>query len=330
VRKLLGIVTTLLVGATSAVFLTPGTAAADPSSADWAALRQCESGGNYSINTGNGYYGAYQFDQSTWTGVGGSGRPDRASRAEQDFRALYLYRMRGWAPWVCAALVGLQEDKDGGSGVKPTRSSSGSSSGGSGSSSSGSGSAGSVSSTAKVAYPGKQFHEGDYSTKLAAWQKQMGKMGYGLTGTGYFGEKTKVAVLALQRKAGLNVVGYIGPKTWAAAWNTKYKKGSTSSASNSSSGSTYVPATNASCSVGKSKAPKFTSTSAFRYGHTYRELQCFQRQLGSRGYGLTGTGYYGPSTKAAVLDLQKRNHLPTSGLIGPNTWRAAWEGRAKG
>ncbi len=120
-RKLLGIVTTLLVGATTAVFLTPGTAAADPSSADWAALRQCESGGNYRINTGNGYYGAYQFDLSTWRSVGGAGRPDQASAAEQNFRALYLYRMRGWAPWVCAALVGLREDSDGGSGVKPTR-----------------------------------------------------------------------------------------------------------------------------------------------------------------------------------------------------------------
>jgi len=320
VRKLLGIVTTLLVGATTAVFLTPGTAAADPSTADWAALRQCESGGNYRINTGNGYYGAYQFDLSTWRSVGGAGRPDQASAAEQNFRALYLYRMRGWAPWVCAALVGLREDSDGGSGVKPTRGAStapptGGNNGG-----------GSSGSTTKVAYPGQQFHTGDYSTKLAAWQKQMGKMGYGLTGTGYFGEKTKSAVLALQRKAGLNVVGYIGPKTWAAAWNTKNKKGSTGS---SSSGSTYVPATNASCSVGKSKAPAFTSKSAFRYGHTYRELQCFQRQLGSRGYGLTGTGYYGPSTKAAVLDLQKRNHLPTTGIVGPSTWKAAWEGKAK-
>jgi peptidoglycan hydrolase-like protein with peptidoglycan-binding domain len=316
VRKLLGIVTTLLVGATAAVFITPGTAAADPSSADWAALRQCESGGNYKINTGNGYYGAYQFDVSTWRSVGGAGRPDQASAAEQNFRALYLYRMRGWAPWVCAALVGLREDSDGGSGVKPTR----------GATSTPSTGGTPVTSTAKVAYPGKQFHEGDSSTKLAAWQKQMGKMGYGLTGTGYFGAKTKAAVLALQRKAGLNVVGYIGPKTWAAAWNTKYKKGATNS---SPSTSTYVPATNASCSVGKSKAPAFSSKTAFRYGHTYRELQCFQRQLGSRGYGLTGTGYYGPSTKAAVLDLQKRNHLPTTGVVGPMTWKAAWEGKAK-
>ena len=74
----------------------------------------------------------------------------------------------------------------------------------------------------------------------------------------------------------------------------------------------------------------FTSKSAFRYGHTYRELQCFQRQLGSRGYGLTGTGYYGPATKAAVLDLQKRNHLTANGVVDAETWKAAWQGKAKG
>ena len=68
------------------------------------------------------------------------------------------------------------------------------------------------------AYPGRQFSEGDSSEDLKAWQKQMGTRGYDLVGTGYFGPKTKAAVLDLQAKAGLNVVGYIGPKTWAAAW----------------------------------------------------------------------------------------------------------------
>jgi peptidoglycan hydrolase-like protein with peptidoglycan-binding domain len=317
VRKLLGIVTAALVSAGIAVFVTPGTAAADPSAADWAALRQCESGGNYSINTGNGYYGAYQFDVATWKGVGGSGRPDRASKAEQDFRALYLYRMRGWAPWICATLVGLREDSDGGSGVKPTRAQASKPSPTPAPSTGGT--------TPKVKYPGEQFYEGDYSTKLVAWQKQMGKLGYGLTGTGYFGAKTKAAVLALQRKAGLNVVGFIGPRTWAAAWDTKNRKGSSTS-----SGTPYVPATNASCSVGKKTAPAFKAASALTYKHTYRVLQCFQRQLGSRGYGLTGTGYFGPATLAAVKDLQRRNGLPVTGDIGAKTWKAAWQGKAKG
>src|SRR5512135_274481 len=55
-----------------------------------AATRQCESGGDYSTNTGNGFFGAYQFTLSSWEAVGGTGRPDLASPAEQDARALKL------------------------------------------------------------------------------------------------------------------------------------------------------------------------------------------------------------------------------------------------
>lgn len=64
-----------------------------------AAVRARESGGNYATNTGNGYYGAYQFDQQTWRGVGGSGLPSDASPAEQDMRAQMLYNQRGCSPW---------------------------------------------------------------------------------------------------------------------------------------------------------------------------------------------------------------------------------------
>lgn len=67
-----------------------------------AAIRQCESGGNYSTNTGNGYYGAYQFTLSTWQSVGGTGNPAAASPAEQDRRAAILYRTAGAGQWpVC-------------------------------------------------------------------------------------------------------------------------------------------------------------------------------------------------------------------------------------
>lgn len=73
-----------------------------PGEAWLASTRACESGGNYSTNTGNGYYGAYQFDLATWASVGGSGLPSSASPAEQDYRAALLYRRAGSAPWpVC-------------------------------------------------------------------------------------------------------------------------------------------------------------------------------------------------------------------------------------
>ena len=74
----------------------------DPTPAQWEALRQCESSGNYLVNTGNGYYGAYQFDQATWESVGGSGRPHWAEPVVQDARARLLHARRGWQPWpIC-------------------------------------------------------------------------------------------------------------------------------------------------------------------------------------------------------------------------------------
>lgn len=73
-----------------------------PGAGTLAAIRACESGGNYSTNTGNGFYGAYQFTQSTWNSVGGSGNPANASPAEQDKRAAMLYAQQGASPWpVC-------------------------------------------------------------------------------------------------------------------------------------------------------------------------------------------------------------------------------------
>ncbi len=75
-----------------------------------ARLRQCEAGGNYNINTGNGYYGAYQFDRSTWNGYGGYTLPSDAPPAIQDQKAIETYKRRGWQPWPgCTAKLGLQD-----------------------------------------------------------------------------------------------------------------------------------------------------------------------------------------------------------------------------
>jgi len=81
----------------------------DPSPEAWAALRQCEASGSYTISNANGlYHGAYQFDQRTWNGVAEQvGRsdlvgvkPSDAAPADQDALALALYRDRGAAPWA--------------------------------------------------------------------------------------------------------------------------------------------------------------------------------------------------------------------------------------
>ena len=65
-----------------------------------AAIAACESGGNPSaVGGGGAYRGKYQFDQSTWASVGGSGDPAAAPEAEQDKRAAMLYARAGSSPW---------------------------------------------------------------------------------------------------------------------------------------------------------------------------------------------------------------------------------------
>jgi resuscitation-promoting factor RpfB len=74
------------------------------SGVNWDGIANCESTNNWSINTGNGYYGGLQFDISTWNSAGGSAyasRPDLASREEQIAVAENLYADRGTSPWAC-------------------------------------------------------------------------------------------------------------------------------------------------------------------------------------------------------------------------------------
>ena len=70
----------------------------------WDRIAQCESGGRWNINTGNGYYGGLQFDYATWLSVNGDDfarRADLATRAEQITVANRLYATRGLQPWSC-------------------------------------------------------------------------------------------------------------------------------------------------------------------------------------------------------------------------------------
>jgi len=74
----------------------------------WAALRDCESGGNYADDTGNGYYGAYQFTAGTWHSLGFGGLPSEAAPALQDHAAQALQARSGWGQWpACSRALGL-------------------------------------------------------------------------------------------------------------------------------------------------------------------------------------------------------------------------------
>ncbi len=78
--------------------------------ATWDALAQCEAGGNWSINTGNGYYGGVQFDQNTWERSGGlryAPRADLATREEQIAIAEVTRARQGWGAWpTCSGRLG--------------------------------------------------------------------------------------------------------------------------------------------------------------------------------------------------------------------------------
>ncbi|QDQ98615.1 transglycosylase family protein [Tomitella fengzijianii] len=98
IKRALGTVAAagIVVGAPLAI--GAGTASA----ADWSGVAQCESGGNWSTNTGNGYYGGLQFSQSTWAANGGSGSPANASQSEQIRVAENVLQTQGPGAWpVC-------------------------------------------------------------------------------------------------------------------------------------------------------------------------------------------------------------------------------------
>ncbi|MGV0402578.1 resuscitation-promoting factor Rpf1 domain-containing protein [Corynebacterium uberis] len=96
------------VGTASALLAPTASAASD---ADWDALAQCESGGNWAINTGNGYHGGLQFSPATWNANGGQEFAPyayQASREQQIVVAERVLASQGWGAWpACSSQLGL-------------------------------------------------------------------------------------------------------------------------------------------------------------------------------------------------------------------------------
>ncbi len=89
-----------------ALSATGANAATD--GATWDALAQCESGGNWATNTGNGYSGGLQFSAGTWAAYGGTGSAADATREQQIAVAEQVQAAQGWGAWpACAAQLGL-------------------------------------------------------------------------------------------------------------------------------------------------------------------------------------------------------------------------------
>jgi len=101
IRKTFGLATIAGALAVAPLALATGTANAE-SGVNWDAVAACESGGNWGIATGNGYYGGLQFTMGTWRSNGGSGSPQHASREEQIRVAENVLRTQGIKAWpVC-------------------------------------------------------------------------------------------------------------------------------------------------------------------------------------------------------------------------------------
>ncbi|MBQ0847079.1 transglycosylase family protein [Streptomyces sp. NPDC057621] len=109
-----------LAGVTTAAVAVPlmgATGASAATASEWDAVAQCESGGNWSINTGNGYYGGLQFSSSTWAAYGGSSyasTADQASKSQQIAVAEKVLASQGKGAWPSCG-VGLSGASTGGS-----------------------------------------------------------------------------------------------------------------------------------------------------------------------------------------------------------------------
>ena len=102
-----GLMAAAISGALALVPMALSTGTANADGVNWDAIAQCESGGNWSTNTGNGAYGGLQFKPATWSANGGVGNPATAPRAEQVRVAENVLRTQGLGAWPkCGANAG--------------------------------------------------------------------------------------------------------------------------------------------------------------------------------------------------------------------------------
>jgi len=279
-----------------------GTTAASAEGTVWDEVAQCESSGNWSINTGNGYYGGLQFSRSTWQAFGGTEyatTADKASKAEQIAVAQRTLYTQGPGAWpTCGQRAGLTKANGG---ADPNAQPAGSGGG----SDAGSGSGGSGSSALVV--DGKF---GPATTRaLQGW-----------VGVSQDGSLSRADVRALQSKIGAEADGYIGPETTRklqiavgasqdGSRDFRYDSGTVKSLQ------TYLN-TGATGTVGGGASTGGSSSSADlavdgKFGpKTTGALQ-----------GWSGVAQDGSLSSADVKVLQKKIGAEVDGKIGPETTR---------
>jgi resuscitation-promoting factor RpfA len=219
-----GVAAALVAGETMTLAGTAGAVTPDT----WAKLRMCESSGNYAVNTGNGYYGAYQFNLPTWRGLGYQGLPSEAAPAVQDQAAQRLYAARGWEPWpACSARLGLVDDRQASrSDARPPLTSPAPTAA----------PAAPVVATAAptpssvptavagAAWDGHYItvrDVGSTRTDVKLWQQKMVAAGYHLAVDGRYGPQSAAAATAFETDHGLHVErpAVVGPQVWNALFS---------------------------------------------------------------------------------------------------------------
>jgi len=209
--------------------LSPGAASAGGSKAQWEALAQCESGGNWAINTGNGYHGGLQFNLATWRGLGLGGYPHEASKAQQIAAGSKLHDQRGWQPWpACSRKLGLSGNGGVTSAPAPAAVASTTAArreAASRASRSRSNAAVRVvaQGTAAPAFDGRVMTVADIRTFRPAvqqWQRQMKARGWKISADGFFGPQSASVAKRFAAEKGLSApVGTVNGAVWAAAWS---------------------------------------------------------------------------------------------------------------
>lgn len=230
-------------GATIAVEVPAGAKFAAPSGAELARLRQCESTGRYDIATGNGFYGAYQFDLQTWRSLGLGGSPQLAQPPLQDAAANALEQSRGWQPWPsCSNTLGLLARRAHGlpasevlATLDPTVSGTATpvvavkQPGGKHRAGAGSGPTAVSRPTAPtfaVAAPPFAGHvlsiadHGKYRSDVRLWQERMAARGWTISPDGYFGPRSQAVAVAFAFEKNISdgFPGEVGTTVWAATW----------------------------------------------------------------------------------------------------------------
>jgi resuscitation-promoting factor RpfA len=205
-----GGLTTTLVALDGAIMSSTAFADAAPSVENFERLAQCESGGRWSINTGNGYYGGLQFSAATWRGIGYSGLPHQHSREVQIQAGQKLQQRSGWGQWpACSRKLGL---RGGGGAAAPaapattkasrTRSKASASS-------------------AQVPFAGTvtTASSGTVREDVRAWQQRMRQRGWKITVDGRFGPQSASVAKRFAAQKGLALApGSLDAAVYSAAW----------------------------------------------------------------------------------------------------------------